>query len=329
MKIVCVDDDPVFLSILEECLSAAGYGRVTPFQQPVEVALMAEAGRLEADVILLDVEMPGLTGIELCAALRASPGHEATPIIMISSITSRARIKDALAAGASDYLSKPLDPVELGARLSMVERVLLERRRAATLERDLGSLQDQPGFGFRFEDAVLPGQDAGLVDFLALENHLHGLGWAGMQGTTAVAFRLWNASWGYANLDRLAYFDFLSEAAAMIQSQLAGARFRLAYAGAGDFIAVLERGSRIDARDVQAGLSAARGPYFEAYRRLGVPAPEIVMGLPQSAPLLAPSARRLIAAARASVVGPGRIVGQVPGAVMATIAGGPGVTARL
>ena len=323
MKIICVDDDPVFLSILEECLSAAGYGRVTTYQQPVEVAVLAEAGRLEADVVLLDVEMPGLTGIELCAALRAAPGHEATPIIMISSVTSRARIKDALAAGASDYLSKPLDPVELGARLSMVERVLLERRRAASLERDLGSLQDQPGFGFRFEDAVLPGQDAGLVDFLALENHLHGLGWAGLQGRSVVAFRLRNAGWGYANLDRLAYFDFLSEAAGLIQSQLAGARYRLAYAGAGDFVATLERGTRIDAAEVQVGLSLARGPFFEAYRRLGVPAPEIAMGLPQAAPLLAPSARRLIAAARASVA--------VSGAVMAAVAtrAKPGMVARI
>lgn len=322
MKIICVDDDPVFLSILEECLAAQGYGRVTTFQQPVEVALMADAGRLEADVILLDVEMPGLTGIELCAALRAAPGHEATPIIMISSVTSRARIKDALAAGASDYLSKPLDPVELGARLSMVERVLLERRRAASLERDLGSLQDQPGFGFRFEDAVLPGQEAGLVDFLALENHLHSLGWIGMQGMAVMAFRLRNAGWGYANLDRLAYFDFLSEAAGLIRSQLAGLRFRLAYAGAGDFIAALERGTQIDPQEVQMGLSLAQGPYCGAYRRLGVPAPEIAVGLPQAAPILAPSARRLIASARAAVAGAGAGMAATP------VPGGLGLAAR-
>jgi CheY-like chemotaxis protein len=309
MKIICVDDDPVFLSILEECLAAQGYGRVRAFQQSVEVAILAEAGRLEADVFLLDVEMPGLNGIELCAALRAAPGHEATPIIMISSVTSRARITEALAAGASDYLSKPLDPVELGARLSMVERVVLERRRSATLERDMGSLQDQPGFGFRFEDAVLPGQDAGLIDFLALENALLALGWAGMQGRSLLAFRLCNAGWGYAHLGRLAYFDFLSEAAAMIQSQMSGQRYQMAYAGAGDFVALLDRGTRVEAADLQAGLSGTRGPYFDAYRRLGVPAPEIAVGAPQPAPLLAPSPRRLIAAARAAVALPPAMLG--------------------
>ena len=46
MKIICVDDDPVFLSILEDCLAAQGYGRVRAFQQSVEVAILAEAGRL-------------------------------------------------------------------------------------------------------------------------------------------------------------------------------------------------------------------------------------------------------------------------------------------
>jgi hypothetical protein len=95
----------------------------------------------------------------------------------------------------------------------------------------------------------------------------------------------------------------------MIQSQMAGQRYQMAYAGAGDFIALLDRGARVDAAELQAGLSGMRGPYFDAYRRLGVPAPEIAVGTPQAAPLLAPSPRRLFAAARAAVALPPVMMG--------------------
>lgn len=298
MRIVCVDDDPIFLSILGEYLRELSPTSVTTFGDPLRVAQLAAEGVLPADVLLLDMEMPGMDGSALCAALRATPMHRATPIIMISSVTARDRVKGALAAGANDFLHKPLDRLELGARLSMVAQVLEERARSAALAADMGSLRDQPDFAFRFEDAVLPGSDVGLVDYLALENHLLGLGWAGLPGTVALGFRLRNAPWAYAHLDRMDYCDFLSETAALIVQQMAGLRFRMAYAGAGDFIAVLDRGQRVELAELQAALQAARGPMWAAYRALGLPPPEVVAGPAVQAPLIGASVPRLLRTVR-------------------------------
>ncbi|NGQ89919.1 response regulator [Rhodobacter sp. HX-7-19] len=301
MRIVCVDDDPIFLSILTEFLRAEGRTEVTTYGDPVKVADLAVLGRIEADVFLLDLEMPGMTGAELCAALRATGAHGATPIIMVSSVKERGRVKEALAAGANDFLNKPLETVELGARLSMVERVLKERRRSERLESEMRAIQAQPEFSFRFEDAVLPNAEDGVVDYLALENHLMSLGWSGLPGTVVLCFRLRNALWAYANLERVDYFDFLSEAASVILEECPGAHYRLAYAGSGDFVAVLDRGQRPDPVELQMALQAAQGQMWEAYRLLGIPAPDLVVGVPVHAPFVGGNPRRLIQQARERV----------------------------
>lgn len=302
MRVVCVDDDPIFLAIVAEYLSALNLQLVAAFNDPAAALRAVKAGQAETDVFLLDLEMPGMTGAEFCAALRALPAHQVTPIIMISSVKDRGRVKDALEAGANDFLHKPLESVELGARLSMVERIVQERSRTAALREEIGSLRAQPGFGFGFEDAVLPNAEDGLVDYLVLENHLEALGWSGLPGTVILCFRLRNALWAFGHLERLDYYDFLAEAAELILEVLPLAQYRLAYAGSGDFIAVLERGARIDPVELQLAVQAARGPMWEAYRILDIPAPEIAVGMPVQAPILGGVPTRLLRAARMQVV---------------------------
>lgn len=302
MRIVCVDDDPIFLAIVAEYLRALDLKVVAGFNDPATALQAARDGQIETDVFLLDLEMPGMSGAQLCAALRALPAHQVTPIIMISSVTDRARVKDALEAGANDFLHKPLESVELGARLSMVERILEERSRTAALRDEIGSLRAQPGFGFGFEDAVLPNAEDGLVDYLVLENHLVSLGWSGLPGTVILCFRLRNALWAFGHLERLDYYDFLSEAAELILEALPAAQYRLAYAGSGDFVAVLDRGSHLDPVELQLAIQAARGPMWDAYRALDIPAPEIAVGMPVQAPIIGGVPQRLLRAARMQVV---------------------------
>lgn len=302
MRIVCVDDDPIFLAIVTEYLHALDMEVVATFGDPTQALREAEAGRIVTDLFLLDLEMPGMTGAELCAGLRATAAHKATPIIMISSVTERDRVKAALEAGANDFLHKPLESVELGARLSMVERILQERRQTAALQDEIGTLRAQQGFGFGFEDAVLPNAEDGVVDYLVLETHLVSLGWSGLPGTAVICFRLRNALWAFGHLERLDYYDFLSEAAEQILDVLPAAQYRMAYAGSGDFVAVLDRGTKPDPVELQTALQSARGPMWAAYRELDIPAPDIAVGTPVQAPILGAVPLRLLRAARMQVV---------------------------
>jgi two-component system alkaline phosphatase synthesis response regulator PhoP len=89
---------------------------------------LAAAGREQVDVAILDVMLPGMTGLEVCRALRGDPRTAAIPIIMV---TARAEETDrilGLDTGADDYITKPFSPNELVARV----RALLRRAQRVT-----------------------------------------------------------------------------------------------------------------------------------------------------------------------------------------------------
>lgn len=103
-KILVVDDDPGVLSVLDVLLTGAGY-RVETAASGREA--VAKAQTAPPAVALLDVSMPGMSGLELCAILRSLPETAAVPVAMLS---VRAEIPDLIAAmqvGADDYVSKP------------------------------------------------------------------------------------------------------------------------------------------------------------------------------------------------------------------------------
>ncbi len=88
------------------------------------VQALAIARREKPNLILLDVAMPGLTGVEVCEALKADPATTAIPVIMLTAHGQEADRQRGLAAGAKAYLTKPFSPLQL---LDLVERLLHSR----------------------------------------------------------------------------------------------------------------------------------------------------------------------------------------------------------
>jgi len=131
--ILVVDDEPANIRLLEAHLVPRGYQVRTAGSG--EEALQALAER-QPDLILLDIMMPGIDGLEVCRRVRAHPGTAFLPVVMITASGDTVKLQ-AIEAGADDFLTKPFDKEELLARVRSLLRV---KRYHDTIERQSAEL---------------------------------------------------------------------------------------------------------------------------------------------------------------------------------------------
>ena len=123
-SILIVDDQAANVQLLEQLLSDTGYTRVTSTMNPLEVGALYAEHRY--DLILLDLQMPGMDGFQVMEELRTEDAGDYLPIIVLTA--QPAHKLRALQAGAKDFISKPFDLVEVKTRIhNMLEVRLLYR----------------------------------------------------------------------------------------------------------------------------------------------------------------------------------------------------------
>lgn len=121
-QILIADDDPVALAITEAALHKWGY---QPLSAQDGEAAWQILNRLSGPVILIvDWNMPGLNGIELCQKIRQSESLQATYVMMLTSSSGSEYRLTGLSAGVDDYLEKPLDAVLFKRHIQMAERIV-------------------------------------------------------------------------------------------------------------------------------------------------------------------------------------------------------------
>ena len=131
-RVLVVEDDPDIAELVSRYLDKAGYlsSRVTSGREALE-AVRSKA----PDLIVLDVMLPHIDGLEVCRLLRANDSTAAIPIIMLTARAEEAERIVGLEVGADDYIAKPFSPNELVARV----RALLRRvhRPDASMQRPM------------------------------------------------------------------------------------------------------------------------------------------------------------------------------------------------
>jgi signal transduction histidine kinase len=119
-EILIVDDEPANLTLLKTFLREGDY-EVATFRHPLDA--IAHAQESPPDLVLLDLQMPEMDGLEVCRRLRASPATRLAAIIIVTALGSNEHRLAALEVGADDFISKPVDRIEVIARVKSLLRL--------------------------------------------------------------------------------------------------------------------------------------------------------------------------------------------------------------
>lgn len=114
-SILVVDDEPGIATILRDRLRSYGYGVSTAFDGPTALTMVTQD---EPDCVLLDLEMPGMSGYEVLTELKKD--YPELPVLVVTASSSRPKIDRALEAGAAGYVLKPFDPEKLRSEVARV-----------------------------------------------------------------------------------------------------------------------------------------------------------------------------------------------------------------
>lgn len=160
-RVAVIDDDRVVLSFIARTLTKRGYD-VRSYDDP-RVAVEALAGDQPLAVIT-DMQMPGLSGMQVVAEVKKRLGESAPPVIVVSSVDDQATLEEAFKQGAVDYLIKPVNESELAAKLEKAIRHLgghSNIRPPSSIPKKIGAYELLEPIGRGGTAAVFKAQKAG------------------------------------------------------------------------------------------------------------------------------------------------------------------------
>jgi two-component system phosphate regulon response regulator PhoB len=144
MNVLFADDDPTARALLSAVLAELGHDtRIVEDGQQAWDAYVADP----APLVILDIRMPGMDGLEICRRIRQHDTERATFVLMVTAHDGPGDLEAVLDAGADDYIAKPSSPKSLRARIEIAERRVLQAAALRTAEADLARARWLAGIG--------------------------------------------------------------------------------------------------------------------------------------------------------------------------------------
>ncbi len=135
MEILFAEDDLTLRRVLESALRKWGYEVISMCRGDEALAALKKDGR--PDIAILDWQMPGLSGVEICQELRRMDTRNPVYVILLTAMGRKEDVVSGLQSGADDYVTKPFDTEELRARINVGRRVVELREILAVQVREL------------------------------------------------------------------------------------------------------------------------------------------------------------------------------------------------
>lgn len=281
MKILAVDDDKTILELLSEALDVSGFSNVTTANSGEAALHMIAEASPKFDCFLLDIQMPGMDGIALCAEIRATPGYSQTPIVMVTAMSQKEYIDRAFSAGATDYVTKPFDVMELGTRLRMAQKLVNERNRVRDGMVEVLDLKKELDSNLSHslnEPVELLGVErvTGLVGF---ENTIMQMSMGALFFANVFAVKVTNINEIYKAASATQFREFLTRAATFLSEKTELDGNVLTYRGNGVFLVLQDGGIQQRIEEFEKSLDKASQRFFaNEAARLGLPVAELLVG---------------------------------------------------
>lgn len=280
MRILAVDDEQIFCDLLTTRLKQLGHTQVdTVLSGPDALEIASGEGRA-VECFIVDIQMKPMDGIELVRHLRSIPHHQATPIIMLSALTDKSSIDAAFMAGANDYITKPLDMVELKIRLEMARKILDERAHAQLMHEHVLKQEAILYPSAKFDGEILLDEVDGAVSMLSMENFLLKQGGFRLRQSSAIGFHMRGAESYFEMLDPTYYAVLIGDLAQAISQSLSAFPHMIVCPGKGDIVALLIDQPRVDQESIETNLQQQLAPLRPRFAAIDLTLPEISMGEP-------------------------------------------------
>ncbi|MCB1328365.1 MAG: response regulator [Maritimibacter sp.] len=258
MRILVIDDDPGILGLVTLFLSESGNHEAVGALSAKEALEAVAESDMPFDCFLVDIQMPNVDGITLVRLVRQTPGYEDSPIIMLTAMREKQYLDRAFSAGATDYLSKPFDFLELARRLHSAQKACIEKALLRSQPLMAGEFKGMAGEpkDIRLDAPLpLPGIDE-AIDYAEFENYVRQVRLRRDSGLTAVAVKVGHVHRAFAAYTSDAFKSLVMDAARAVQEILLQNGGVLSYRGNGIFLCILEKRLKDRRRVLQKKLSA-------------------------------------------------------------------------
>ena len=197
MYILAVDDDPMILEILQYFLGSMLEHELVTAECPADALVKLRNQERRFDCFLLDIQMPGIDGIEFCKILRGMKEYKSTPILMLTAMSDKGYIDSAFGAGANDYITKPFELSDIKGRLGLVELIAADARQklekidqAETLRKKFERAQTN----ITLHDPIPIYDVDGVIENRSMENYVSQLSRRSLCGSVVLGFTIRQAS---------------------------------------------------------------------------------------------------------------------------------------
>jgi len=240
MKILAVDDDPFIAELIPLMAAKVGFSDVVTATSGEEALLAIAAADRPFDCLIVDLSMPGEDGVKICASVRTIPMYHKVPIIILTEMSEGASIDRAFRAGATDYVTKPLDSVNLGERMQAAYSINMAQLEAESVVKVQHADQDG-GRVFDLSEEISADGVGNLIDYTTLKSHLIQLTRTSLLSSQVVAVKIDQFEAILARVSSEEFLYMLSEIVDAVGEVFKTSGYLMAYAGRGTFIVVSRR----------------------------------------------------------------------------------------